>query len=526
MNYTFESVDTTNGILIKNLSLNIGSSFLLKETEFKISNGHNYGLVAPNGKGKTTLMKFINDNIQFKDNRKVHMVKQEDESRSLYTIHEAVVSAHKDYMRYKSEEMRILSLIETDSKIETEIDPTQQLEDLYEWANKYDLDSVERQAHQILFGLGFVDKESHKKKISQFSGGWRMRISIAKALLMKPHVLLLDEPTNHLDLDAVIWLGNYLQQWNKFKNTTKNILILISHDYNFMDDIVDKMIRIDDGQLKYYTGNQTHMLKKIKIEQKQELVKWGKEKKKFKSKKDKKKNQPKIPYSVDFKFKINIRKDNYVKADNVGFGYTEKNLLSNVDLTIASMDRIALVGKNGVGKSTFLNILCETLKPTSGNVEKRCGKIGKYSQHFEDILNNSMTPIQFIESIYPEWSITDVRKHLSAYNLNKEIHKIPIGQCSGGQKARIALSTLSESDILVLDEPTNHLDIETIEGLTEALVEFKGGLLVVSHDIRFIDELECDIYICSNGCIEKFEGDIYNYQKRVIDEFDAIHVKK
>jgi len=528
MNYNYSKLSTQNGISISELSLHMGSTHLLEDTDLTISQGINYGLISPNGRGKTSLLNFINEKIKL-DGGNIHMVKQEDISPDDHTtVIQELLSSHEKYQAYIKKEKQLNSYLESeltdDSEEAMEIyeQKQEELNKLYEYARSQRFSSVSNKAKKILAGIGF-DEEGQKKLVKEYSGGWRMRISIAKALFNEPDIMILDEPTNHLDLNAVIWLTDYLQNWNKKKNTKFKTLVLVSHDKYFLDGIVDKIIRINQQKLKYYNGNHRKMLKMIQQERKEVDKKWNKQRKSIKSKKERKKKRPPLKYAVDFTFAEphQIQKGS-IFLEDVTFQYpgTNTNIFEELDFSIDSNEKITIVGHNGAGKSTLLKMLFNEI--TQEDMEEGTRlvngkiKIAKYDQHFNFPMEK--TPVEYLQSIYTDWSVTDIRKHLSKYNLESKAHVIPIGKCSGGQKSRLAFSTLSEASILILDEPTNHLDMETIDGLSDALEAYEGGVVLVSHDVRLIEQLDCVLYVCEDQQIKKFDGDFYDYKDKILEE--------
>jgi ATP-binding cassette subfamily F protein 1 len=523
MNYTYENINHQNGISVTKLSLNIGSKNLLKDTELVISKGINYGLVSPNGHGKTTLLNFISGHIKSKGGD-IHMVRQEN-GLSNKTVIDELLSSHENYQSYLEKEKQ---LNETLSKLDNKeqiLDITEKLKKLNDWAICNKLNTIESKAKKILAGLGFEQNtptgNMQNKMITEYSGGWRMRVSISKALLNEPDILILDEPTNHLDLNAVIWLGNYLTKWNTFKNTKHKTLIIVSHDKDFLDSVVHKILRIHNQQIIVYTGNHDKMLRMIKQERKEIEKKWNKDKKHIKSKKDRKNKRPDRIYEVDFSFSEDVSSKGHITLDNITFSYNDvENVFENIDFCIRAGEKISIVGSNGSGKSTLLNILCNELELSKGSRRTDNIKIAKYSQHFENSLPMDLTPVEYLQQVYSNWNTTDIRKHLSQYNLDSKAHNIPIKNCSGGQKSRIVFSTLSEASILVLDEPTNHLDMESITALTNALENFEGGVVLVSHDAKLISELECDLYICENKKLTKYSGDFEDYKEQLIENIE------
>ena len=533
MNYNYAKINTQNGISIKELSLNMGKKLLFQDTDLVIAPGINYGLISPNGQGKTTLLHFINEKIKL-DGGNIHMVKQEDISTNFSVIDE-LLSSHEAYQKYLVKEKKLLNILENQVPEENDEDSMEtydncqlRLDELYEYGRTQCFSSLVQKANKILAGIGFNEQEQ-KRAVDAYSGGWRMRISIAKALFNEPDILILDEPTNHLDLNAVIWLTDYLQNWNKFKNTKNKTLVLVSHDKYFLDGIVDKIIRIDQMKLSYYNGNHEKMLKMIKQERKEIDKKWQKQKKHIKSKKQKKKLRPEREYEVEFTFSDDVVKGQIILED-VAFGYpsqqTEQlnHIFEDLNFQVATGDKITIVGKNGAGKSTLLKLLSGEISEEEmeeGSSRRIVGKIkiAKYDQHFDLPLDK--TPVEYLKSIYTDWTLTDIRKHLSKYNLDSKAHIIPIGKCSGGQKSRISFSTLSEASILILDEPTNHLDMETIDGLSDALEVYPGGIVLVSHDVRLIEQLDCILYVCEDNKITEFDGDFYDYKDVILAELQS-----
>jgi ATP-binding cassette, subfamily F, member 1 len=528
ININYQQLTDTGAISLQDFSLSIGNKQLLENTDLIISRGINYGIISPNGHGKTTLLKTIAYKLDI-TGFQIYMVKQEDSNSNLSVIDE-VLSSHKEYIHFKTREKEIQTDIDSDKVgVEELMELNNELEYIYEKARCNGLLSIRSKASKILTGLGFEMKSAtgnwQEKIVNSFSGGWRMRISLAKALLNEPDLLILDEPTNHLDLNAVIWLGDYLQHWNTFKNTKQKSLLLVSHDEGFLDEVCHKIIRLDNKKIRTYTGNYKKMKAMVEQERVSELREYDKKIKNIKSKKARKKLKPNDTYKVDFQFEEAII-TGHIRLDNVSFSYnndtgSDKYLLRKINFNIETGDKIVIVGKNGVGKSTILKLLSGEITPNQGTrfISKNI-YVGKYYQHFEDSLPLDKTPVEYLQSLFSEHHIQEIRKHLSNFNLDSKAHVIPISECSGGQKSRIAFSSLCLADILILDEPTNHLDLESIAGLSSALKNFSGGIVLVSHDAKLIRDLDCQIYICDNGGIYKFEGNFNDYHDLVINELE------
>ena len=509
-----ELVVNDTSIVVKDMSLTIGTRHFLENTNLTINRGNNYGIISPNGHGKTTLLRCIHDAFGI-ENMSVYMVKQEDMKSDL-SVYDEVLSSHADYQEFVRKEKE---LEDYDGE-----DQAEKYEELYDWSNSLGLNSIEAKAHKVLFGIGF-DSDMQKRKVSDYSGGWIMRVSIAKALLNEPDLLIMDEPTNHLDLDAVIWLNNHFQNWNdprKGSRKKNKTLLLVSHDVNFLDNVCNKIVAIHKLKIKQYNCNYEKMLKMRNQERVAEEREWDKKKKKIKSKKQRKKERPSKIYEVGFSFDNYCDPQTSISLDDVSFAYPDCDYtLEDIDFSVSAGEKIVIIGKNGSGKSTLLKLLTGELEPTDGDVfHTKKVRIGRYYQHFEDTLPMEKTPVEYLQSLTTDKSITDIRKHLSKFNLEGSAHTIPISQCSGGQKSRIAFASMALSNMLVLDEPTNHLDIETITGLTEALKSYSGGLVVVTHDERLIRELECQIYVCADGEVTKYRGDFDDYVDELMGTFE------
>ncbi len=522
MNFTVKSVSYDSDISIKNLSLSVSNKVLLENCDVIISLGENYGIVGHNGCGKSTFLKLISSGLKVCEKKKIYMVEQESEE-SDNTVLEDLLLSNNDLQIFRKKDKELQQLLQTEEDLEKLKNYDQELKDLYEWSKSTEIENIEAEASKILFGLGFT-YDMQGRKTNTYSGGWRMRISIAKGLLNKPDILILDEPTNHLDLNAVIWLGDYLQEWNtKGKNKNKTLL-LVSHDQDFLDTVSTRILRFSDQNIFMYRGNYEKMLKMVEQERRVELKEWDKKKKNFKSKKELKKNRPQKKYEQLFSFSYDdvITKKGGIFIDNLTFTYNsnENTIFENLNFGIHLGEKKVIVGNNGSGKSTLLKILSNEINIPDENKKHDIRiKVGKYNQHFEDSLPMDKTPIEYLQTIFINDNIETIRKRLSKFNLESKAHNTKISNCSGGQKSRICFSILGDCDILLLDEPTNHLDMETIHGLSEALLNFPGGIILVSHDAKLIQDLDCQIWVCDNKTIKKYDGDFEDYREELIDKF-------
>ena len=359
---------------------------------------------------------------------------------------------------------------------------------------------------QILNGLGF-DEIMNNQSVNIFSGGWRMRISLARALYLEPDILLLDEPTNHLDLEAIIWFEKYIKSWKK-------ILIVVSHNIGFLNEVCSHIINIENKKLCTYKGNYS----RFKITYNKKLENQIKEYEKYKktieqmkksgkySKKDiddyEKKHVLVKPdqynnFSINFLEPLAVRNSssNYIRFENVSFGYSDKKIIDNVSFGLDSESRICLVGLNGSGKSTLIKLISGEIHQTEGEIIIKDGiRFGYYNQHFEQQLPFNKSPVEFLQDYIPD--IQEVRKYLGTIKLEALAHNKKIGELSGGQKARVAIVKLiiERPHFLLFDEPTNHLDIETVEVLIESLKSYKGGILLITHESELINSLDTRIW--------------------------------
>jgi len=387
-------------------------------------------------------------------------------------------------------------------------------------------DAAEGKVRRILYGLAFTAKQADGP-VSELSGGWRMRVSLAKALFMEPDLLLLDEPTNHLDLDAVLWLDDYLSNYPK-------TLLVVSHDADFLDSVCTDIVHLEERKLIAYKGGYTQF-KKLHAQHVKEREKEVEKQQKEKSK-GKKQTEEELTklrdYVVKFRFLEPARTDEMagISVDDVTFSYSGKQpwLLKKLNFRFDGSTRVAVLGVNGSGKSTLLSLVAKDLEPTSGEVHhSRRLAIGRYSQHFDEIqpfLN--MSAVEYLTS--PELrrflkgteSPELAHRCLGQFGLPSHAHRRPMKELSGGQKARVCFASITcrAPELLILDEPTNHLDIESVEALIDAMKKFHGGLLLVTHDARLIKATNCELRVCKGsespelGKVESFD----DYRKQVL----------
>jgi len=393
--------------------------------------------------------------------------------------------------------------------------------------------TAEHRASQILSGLGFTE-DMKNKETQLFSGGWRMRISLARALYLKPDLLLLDEPSNHLDLDACIWLEEYLRKWKK-------TLVVVSHDREFLNWVCTDIIHLTHKKLDYYKGNYDGFWAAKEQKKREKMNAYKKEVRQMEDinrKQDqqsrKKKNKllkdglTKISrdYKVKFTFFDCDELDGkIIEIKDLSFSYPDEDLLfEDVNLYIDLGSKIGIVGPNGVGKSTFVNLVIGDIEPTEGEViRNRKLEIAKFSQHFVDQLTLTDTPVGYIQKQNPKLDVEYVRGRLGMYGLPGNMHDQPISLLSGGQKSRTILASLSipKPHIYFFDEPTNHLDIESVDALSQALQSYNGGIIIISHDQRLLSNVCNEIWaLRGNKTVEVYDGDFNDYRQEIIDRMD------
>lgn len=547
--------DNSMDIKVENFSIAAKGKDLFKNASLTIVAGRKYGLVGPNGKGKTTLLRHM-------ALRKIRIPAHIDILYCEQEVRADDTSAVDAVLNADTKRLELIELEKHYTKQQEagDLSSHEKLKKVYEDMEAIGAASAESRAQRILAGLGFT-KSMQKRATKDFSGGWRMRVSLARALFLEPTLLMLDEPTNHLDLNAVIWLDNYLQQWKK-------TLLIVSHDQNFLDNICTDIVHLDDLKLQYYRGNFAQF-KKMYVQRLKELTKqYEKQEKRLrelkahgsskqvaekktkealtrKQEKGRRRGATAMEESSETQVELIRKPREYVVKFsfpdppplnppilglyNVTFGYPGQPLLfKDVEFGIDMESRISMVGPNGVGKSTLLKLLCGTLEPTKGEMRKNHrARIAFYSQHSADQLDLDKSPAEYLISKF-NLQNQDARKRLGSVGLVSEAHTIPNRDLSGGQKARVALAELvcSAPDILILDEPTNNLDLESIDALAEAINSYHGGVVIVSHDARLITETNCTLWVVEEQTINQIEGDFDDYKQEILEALGEEVVKK
>jgi len=517
-------------INFKNISFSIGGVSLFDDTSAFVPTGHKVGIVGRNGAGKTTLFKLILKEISLDSgvievprNYKIGSVAQEAPSNEEKLI-DTVLAA--DIERAK---------LLTAAEIET--DPNK-IANIHIRLADIDAYSAEARASSILSGLGFSQTDQNNP-CSNFSGGWRMRVALASVLFSNPDLLLLDEPTNYLDFEGTAWLENYLQ---KFKNT----VLVISHDRNLLNKSVSGILHLSNKKLQFYTGNYDTFDNERRSQLEQRISQKNKQDAqrahiqsfvdRFKAKASKARQaQSRIkilekmkPIVIDEDQKIpkfNFEEVNkfappLVTLDQASVGYNQIEVLKNINLQINPDDRVGLLGINGEGKSTFSKLIAKKINLIKGNLQiPKKLKIGYFAQHQLDELRPDETPFQHLYLKLNKEIPSKIRAKLGSAGFTPEIMDLEVRRLSGGQKARLLLLlvVIEKPDLLILDEPTNHLDIESREALIMALNDYKGSLILVSHDAFLVERLVDRLLIIKDGNVSEFSGDIHDYRKLVLN---------
>lgn len=532
-------------VAFKSFSVVFQGKPLVKDTRLELNNGRHYGLLGPNGVGKSTLLSAIGQReIPIPAHIDVYHLVKEVEPSNQTPMH-IVSSCDSERDELQSEADRLIDAGEG-------IDDGR-LEELYERLELLDVSLVEKRAGEILNGLGFTP-ETMKKPAKAFSGGWRMRISLARALFVSPQVLLLDEPTNHLDMESCLWLEERLSAY-------RNTLVIISHSQDFLNGVCDCMIYMFNCRLRYYNGNYDNFVKNHAIDNEAQQKKYEAEQKKLEDmrlfiERNSSGNQAKQAQSrqkemdkmiaaglteavvpeaeVTFKFEdCGKLPPPVMQFDKVSFHYPttpDKVIYDEIELGIDCDSRVALVGPNGAGKSTLVKLMKGELTPTDGAIRKhRHLKIAAFTQHSAEMLDEDSSALAWMIKQFPvEYDDEDrdarkaagqhenrMRGRLAAFGITGKESTSPMRYLSDGQKSRIcfAHAATCRSHIILLDEPTNHLDIASIDALADALRRWDGGVVLVSHDFRLIGQVARDIWECRDQAVIPWKSDILAFKK-------------
>ena len=511
------------------LSLRRGPRELLKDVSLTIHHGQKVGITGSNGVGKSSLFALLLGKLHADGgeafvpaNLVIAHVAQETPALDTSAI-EYVLDGDVELRKLEAR----LAKAESDNQGET-------LAHLYSEMEAIDGYTANSRAATLLHGLGF-STEQEQYAVRQFSGGWRMRLNLAQALMCRSDILLLDEPTNHLDLDAVIWLESWLKSY-------KGTLLLISHDRDFLDNVADHIAHIENQGITLYSGNYSafeirraeHLASQSAAYEKQqrEVAHMHKYVERFRAKASKAKQaQSRIkalermeliaPAHVDSPFYFKFRQaekmpDPLLILDNVAAGYADTPILQNVSFTIHPGDRIGLLGHNGAGKSTLIKVLSGELDVLQGDYTRAKDlKIGYFAQHQLEQLDAEASPLLHLQRIDAKATEKDLRKYLGGFAFNNDMAIEPVAPLSGGEKARLVLALLvyQKPNLLLLDEPTNHLDLEMRHALTLAMQEYEGAMLIVSHDRHLLRTVSDQLFLVDAGKVSEFDGSLEDYRQ-------------
>ena len=541
---------------LENIEVVVGGKELVKDCALTLTRGSRYGLVGRNGTGKTSLLRVLSSREDFKglpDHCQVLHVEQEISGGDA-TVLQCVLDCDVERKQLLEREAELLKVSGGDAggaggggggggggkpaKASGKDDAPEQAElmRIYQRLEEIDASSAEAKASKILHGLSF-DEAMQNRPTKTFSGGWRMRVALARALFVQPDLLMLDEPTNHLDLHAVLWLEDYLLKW-------PTILVLVSHSRGFLNNVCTDIVHLHSDSLTHYSGTYDNF-------QKARAERLRNQRKAAESQEAKRKHME------DFitKFRANAKRASMVQSrikalnrmeeisvvaedpdyhfqfpdpgdmgtgsligfDNVAFGYKpEAMLFSDLNFGIDSESRIALVGANGAGKTTLLKLMTGALQPTAGTVTRSTkAKIATFSQHHVDSLDLALCPLEYLRKEFPETSEPTLRGHLSSFGVPADLQMRNMYKMSGGQKSRVAFAkiTFMKPHILLLDEPSNHLDMDAVDALIHGLNSFNGCVLLVSHDEHLIGMTASELWVCEDKQCKAYKGSFEDYKK-------------
>ncbi|KAE9397686.1 hypothetical protein BT96DRAFT_921375 [Gymnopus androsaceus JB14] len=539
------SRNKSKDIHLPSIDVSFASNRILSGATLTLAHGRRYGLIGRNGVGKSTLLRhiamrevpipahitilFVEQEIVGDDTLAIESVLKADVWRDHLLKEEAVLNAKLSELEAEGDDKRFEDAREEASA---------RLAEVHARLSDMDAESGPARAAALLAGLGF-DEADQKRPTRSFSGGWRMRLALARALFVKPALLLLDEPSNHIDLNALAWLEDYLQTW-------AGTLLVVSHDRAFLDAVATDIVHQHSGRLDYYKGNFTQFYS-TKSERDRNLRKeydtqmeyrrhlqafidrWRYNANRAAQAQSKIKILEKLPdlqppeedETESFKLPETEKiSPPLLQMSEVTFGYTpEKVVLRGANIDVGLDSRIAIVGANGSGKSTLIKILTGDLNPLGGQVNRNGRlRVGYFAQHHVDSLIPTMSPVQFLASKFPGKTEQEYRQHLGNFQISGMTGLQLIGTLSGGQKSRVAFAVLSlqRPHILLLDEPTNHLDIEGLDALMEALNSWNGGVIIISHDERFITNVARELWVCADGTVSQFKGDVQSYKSLIV----------
>jgi ATP-binding cassette, subfamily F, member 3 len=517
---------------VNDMTYRVAGRVLFERTTLAVNKGERTGLVGPNGSGKTTLLKLIagelhpdEGSISLPRNLRLGTVAQ-DAPSGPESLLDTVLAADPERT----------ALLE---EAETAREPTR-IAEIHERLADIDAASAPARAARVLAGLGF-DEAAQQGSCRELSGGWRMRVALAALLFSEPDLLLLDEPTNHLDLEATLWLEGYLRSY-------PGTLLLVSHDRNLLNRVAKRIVHLEDLKLVAYSGNYDRFertrrerlarqaaLQKRQMAQRRHIQAFV-DRFRYKASKARQaqsrlkalaRMEPIATVierrTVDLAFpEPEALAPPLLTLEEVAVGYqADAPVLRQLDLRLDSDERVALLGANGNGKTTFLRLLSGTLNPQAGKIV-RSGKlrVGYFAQDQAEQLDPGATALSLLRRLLPKARESEQRGHLGRFGLTGERALVEVGRLSGGEKARLvfALNSCSSPHLLLLDEPTNHLDVDARQALVQALNEFPGAVVLVSHDSHLIELIADRLWLVAGGTVAPFDGDLEDYRRLLLEQ--------
>lgn len=515
---------------INDITVRIGAKVLLNKASAHISDGQKVGFIGANGSGKSTLFRVFQGELEtetgticYPNSYKVAAVAQEFHDLDLPVLQYVL-----------NEDKELASLTE-----QLKTAHNMELADIHERLNAIDAAGAEGRAAAILNGLGFTQTDL-SRPVREFSGGWRMRLALAAVLFRPSDILLLDEPTNHLDLEASIWLENHLR---KYRGT----LLLISHDKEILNTLCDYIVHIEGKKLHTYSGNydayQVARSMKRQLQAKQ-IEKQDEHRKHLQAYVDRFRYKASKARQAQSRLKMLARMQEIpaletetsshftfpnppfvapplLTLDEVSVGYGDTPVLQKLTLKIVENDRIALLGANGNGKSTFAKLLSERLQPMAGTVHRSPKlQVGYFAQNQAEELPLNLTGTAYMSTLMPGVPEAKVRGHLARFGLSGEKALTQIDKLSGGEKTRLLFAAITHTapSLLILDEPTNHLDIEGREALIDAINEYTGSVILITHDLHLIELIADDLWLIKDGFCKPFDGTLEEYKTSLTND--------
>lgn len=523
-------------IKLNNVSLHYGGQDILKNAEMLIRDNDRIGLVGPNGAGKSSLFKLLvkelspssGDIITDKKNARIGYFSQNVGEMSGRTVLDEVISGAGRVSEIANRLNELEARMGTGEITDREMDEYGDLQTEFIALDGYNLDV---NAKMILTGLGF-EEDRQSEMVDNFSGGWKMRIALAKILILSPEVLLMDEPTNHLDLESIIFLEKWLKSY-------EGALVMTCHDREFMMSICSVTVELSNGILTTYSGNYEFYLREREIRRRELIASYNRQQAMLQKEEEfiarfaarashanlvqsriktiEKIERIELPpeekvMSIEFQ-PCPRSGDQVLVLDNLGVSYGDRNVFSNASVVLRRLEKVALTGINGAGKSSLLKVVASLMEATKGDAKIGASvKMGYFSQYSSDLLNPDNTIYEEVAQALPHLDKGEIMSACGAFNFSGSDTEKKISVLSGGEKSRVVLATILSKPVnfLVLDEPTNHLDILSREVLLDALKRFDGTVLIVSHDRYFLKELATRVFELDKGKLTVYEGD-YSY---------------